>query len=287
MAVCIGVADGTGPESLPSNIDYFPLTAAGDTITLTWAPGRNRSTGGTDTLSTPKYWLYGCAVTRDAITGQFVHSTPMVNLTGHVAASWPTANGDGTYTITFDANIVALTKEPVIPITVSIFDDATQLWKDGEWLVDFQYEARKNGGGQVRLAPTSTVLDPSGTGGHLLKVSYYYDISRIRELPLDASGRNPILPITMDVLFPDMDSKLIWHFFKCQVNTNLRFAVSENDWYGQDFTCETLDDSNIHPAYGFGYIQVVGEALVDEIHKYNNLPYGLERVLSENQTMYA
>ena len=130
-------------------------------------------------------------------------------------------------------------------------------------------------------------LDVTGLGGTVCKVDYTYDIGRLRELPLDASGRNPILPVTLEVLFPDLDSKLIWHFFRAQVNTNLRFATSDTDWYGQDFTCETLDDSNIHPAFGFGYIQLVGDNIVEEIQQYNNIPYGITRLLEENQTSYA
>lgn len=282
-AMCIGVKDGTGPESLPSNIEYVPLSAADDDITLTWMI--DKAAGGT-VPTTGKYTLYMCVVTHDDVTGMFTFTGPPVSMTGHVDAAWPTANGDGTYTITFKANIVALSAEPTCPITVSYFDDTTQLWVAGEWPTDFQYNTKVKGNGQVRLSTTSA-LDTTGTGGTVCKVDYYYDIARIRELPLDASGRNPILPITLEVLFPDMDSKMIWHFFRAQVNTNMRFATSDNDWYGQDFTCETLDDSNQHPAYGFGYIQLVGDNIVDEIQQYNNIPFGIAQVLGENQTTYA
>jgi len=281
IAICIGVRDGTGAESLPSNIEYLPLSAVDDDITLTWT-----LVGSNSVPASGKYWAYLGDVTRDAVTGQFSHTTAFLDLTGHTDAAWPAANPDGTYTITFKANVVQLAKEPICPITVSGFDDTTQAYVAGSWPEDFQYEPRRRGGGQVRLSPTST-LDTANTGGKDLKVDYYYDISRIRELPLDASGRNPILPVTLEVLFPDLDSKMIWHFFRAQVNTNLRFAVNETDWYGQDFTCETLDDSNLHPAYGFGYIQLVGDNIVDEIQKYNNIPFGISQVLGENQTSYA
>lgn len=286
VAVAISVMDGIGAESLPSNIEYAPLSAADDDLSLTWIPNAG------PLPIAGKYTIYQGPVSRNANTQLFTHTGPFQDLTGKVKVAWPTANGDGSYTITWKANVVPLTNEPVCPIDVSLFDDATQTWVKKSWPEDFQYETKKNGGGLVRLSPVSA-LDPAvspaivGLGGGILKVDYYYDIKRIRELPLDASGRNPIVPVTLEVLFPDMDSKMIWHFFRAQVNTNMRFATNDNDWYGQDFVCETLDDSNLHPAYGFGYVQLVGDNLVDEIHRYNNLPFGINQALGSNQTSYA
>lgn len=276
--------------SMPSPIEIVPYSAAADKLRLTFFPGANPGT---------TYTLYRCDAVRQT-NGEFqlaVTDVDMKIITAFTNEVFPAANPDGSYTVEQNALLVDLTCNnpqgagtPTIPIVVESYDATDGSFQTCRWPRDFLYEVNDGGGGKIRATPLTQLGEAAAITnlhGRNVKVTYWYDIARVRELPLHASGENPIVEVTLEILFPDQESKMIWHFYRVQVNGNMRIAVNETDWMGVDFTAETLDASNVYPKYGFGYMQLVGP-IVDEIHAYGNQPFdGIREALGNNMTHYA
>lgn len=270
-------------RSLISNIEIVPYTALADDLVLTV---KIVPTGVLATF----YSLWVATVTRSATTGEFTFTSAFVNMTDFYQQALPAPSGDGTYSITAGLAAAPLrinspvgAVNPPNPVTVSRKTTLTGVLTPAVFPTDYTYTTDEKGGGAIRLTPNSAIGQ-----GETVVVDYYYDITQIRELPLVSLGRNPTLSVTLEILFPDLSSKMIWHFFKAQINTQLRVASAETDWMGVDVTLETLDASDVYSKYGFGYLQLVGP-ITDYIKEWGNIGDGLNDVLNlpANHTTYA
>jgi hypothetical protein len=283
-------------ESLPSNIEFVPYTKwtspsdpTDDQLRLTFFLP-------TVQPAPLNFNLYQAPVTRLA-NGEFQFTGPFVNVkyfTGLNPAVGFAPNADGSYTVVNNGGVGSLLKlllisslleavEPPCPVTVTVPIAGSGVASPASWPEDFQYDMVNKGSGAVRISPASAIL----LNGAVATVTYWYDISTIRELPLIGSGTNPVIEVDLQILFPDQVSMMIWHFYKFQVNSDMSIATSDTDWMNQDFTGETLDASSQYPRYGFGYMQLVGP-ITATIREFGNQPYdGLINALGANQTNYA
>lgn len=314
LAYCFAVRNtgAASTQSLPSNIEFTPFTAG--------APGHEALLGalvppqGTTYINTDEFSIYQATVTRDPVTQEWDFSggsgmelvdvaVPAGTDTGFdwVALGVPVAgspnngwliDGDSTsgtfYGVDWygDTMTTSTAIPPsMVPITVKTYDPistpSVPLYVTMTWLVDFMYEQNRYAGGSVKTTYGSRILHAD-----TCNISYYYDAAQVREMPLIGMGQNPIIPMTLEIVYPDNRSKMIWHFFKVQINTNMRLATNENDWMGVDFTGETLDASDIYPRYGFGYVQFTGP-IIDLIKEFGNIPFGNTEALSLNQTSFG
>jgi len=304
--VTIQRAGGATTVSLPSNMEFVPSNATPpghEALLLTL-----RAPSGTTYLITDEISVYRIACTRDAITGEFSFTGAFTTLHGSGVGTdtgWETVaigvatapnfwriNGDNTAGGDFfgvdmymDTTVVGGIALAVTAITVSTYDadhtPSVPALTVKTWPTDFVFEQNRFGGGAIKLTKGSTIPHAS-----IVSVDYYYDTTLVRELPLIGLGRNPVVPVTLEILFPDNYSKMIWHFYKAQINTNFRLATNETDWMGVDFTGETIDASDIYPRFGFGYLQFSGP-IISLINQFGNMPFGTHNELSANQTTYA
>jgi hypothetical protein len=237
--------------------------------------------------------IYFATCTYSPTTREFTFTGPFQRLTEfhNSRLSYYTPNADGSYTIVDNSDstpiplrpvCVVAAIEPPIPCTVTYPLAGVGTPTAASFPEDFLYEVTKEGGGALKISGSAVL-----TSGVPVTVTYWYDINTIRELPLIGSGTNPIVECDLEILFPDQESKMIWHFYKLQVNSDMRIATAETDWMGVDFAGQTLDASEIYPRYGFGYLQLIGP-IAEEIVQYGNQPYdGLVNALAANQTSYA
>jgi hypothetical protein len=292
VAWCVtGKADSdTALESLPSNIVITPYSNASDDVEITVHCDQSApSEPVTDIFN-----VYRAPVTKLA-NGQYQFDGPFELLTDFEDYDPGTA--------AFEFQIVGYTgallacdsgqttgSEPPIPVALASAATGLRVETEGDeiafataysWPEDFQYEVLEKGAGQVKLSPGSSIPE-----GLPLKATFYYNTLSYREAPLASSGVQPIIPITLDILFPDNESRMIWTFFKARVLSNFTFASGANDWQGMSMSCRTIDASNKYPKYGYGYLQIHGP-IADSISEYGNRPYGVSKILGSNQTSYA
>jgi len=289
------VVSGSGAaranESLPSNIEIVPYSSVEDTFTITYKHGTVQGTHWNVYLSTMK--------PKSGVGHSFLGGFKLMdNFTSIIwGGLTEVTNADGTITLIGDGEAVdPVTLEfdpagdgavgvgvPVTPIDVLYYHATTGALTSAVWCVDFHYDGAYKGGSMVKIAKGSELL----ASGQPVEIVYWYDVLTMRELPLDASGRSPVVPMTFEYLFPDQESKIIWHFYRVQINSDLSFAANEGDWSGMDFQGETLDATDLYPNYGFGYMQIMGP-LAAEIKEFGNIPWNGEyEALSDNQTSYA
>lgn len=291
-AICItcNSSENDDLESLPSNIQIIPYTETADDFEIT-IRNVNPLTGSPLEDEFTVY-MADCSIMTD---GEFQFDSIFAqfpNFVGYAPGGDVPLLIDG-YTasdLAFDEALNAV--EPPTPITVHKAATGQIVSVEGNeitwgttgyeysWPQDFLYENNK------AVCHVKMTAGSSITAGEPLKVTWSYNTLNIRELPFSSSGKNPIVPIVFDILFPDNESRMIWTFFKARMQTSLRFATSGNDWTGQDMTCRTLDASNKYPKYGYGYLQFTGP-LVEQIMEYGNTPFGVEKILGKNQTSFA
>ena len=292
LAFVIETNTAGADPSLPSDIAIVPYSATSDTLRLTFFAGGNPGT---------TYTIYSTDCVRNN-NSEFEFATVDVNFLNIVAftdQALPAPNADGSYTIEqgiasedLDCRAVNVNGAaiPLNPTIVNSYEEVTGAFQVCSFPRDYLYDVNDGGGGKIKATPNTQLGEASpitNVHGRPIEVTYWYDIALIRELPLHTSGENPVIEITLEILFPDQESKMIWHFYKAQVNGNMRIAVNETDWMGVDFTAETLDASGIYPKFGFGYMQLIGP-IVEEIHAFGNQPFdGIRNALGGNQTTYG
>lgn len=280
----------TALESLPSNILILPYTTTSDDIELTV---RCNQVGPTLPV-TNRFNVYMAAVTKLA-NGEYEFTGPFLLLTdfedfnpGTVAYEF-TIEGYTGSTLAFNS-ATTTGAEPPTPVSIKKAPTGQIVDTEGEvisyttsysWPEDFQYEVNEQGTGRVKLSPQSSIDAKTP-----LQVTFYYNTYTIREAPLASIGVQPIIPITLDILFPDNESRMLWNFFKARVLSQFTFASGANDWQGMSMSCRTIDASNKYPKFGYGYLQIIGP-IAESIAEYGNIPYGVSKVLGANQTSYA
>lgn len=320
QAYCVLIQNAADPttQSLPSNIEFVPFNEG--------PPGHEalllvlKSPYGHVYVNTDEISIYMADVARDPITKEwdFSSGTGMNNVfplisaltdTGWMneALSVPVAgsptdgwliDGDSTSGTFFGVDLYGDTgtsdgasgpavaiPTSAVPILIQTYASdsipSSQKLTDAVWLVDFMYEQERYAGGSVKLTKNSTI-----THATTCRITYFYDAAQVRELPLIGMGQNPVIPITLDIVYPNGKGKMIWNFYKAQINTNMRMATNANDWWGVDFTAETLDASDLYPRYGFGFVQYTGD-LINSIKDHGNIPFGNTVELGTNQSQFA
>lgn len=277
-------AAGANP-SICSNIEFVPYsTYLSENMQLTMYHDGVMNAADT-------YSIYAADVTRHA-NGEFEFTSSFCELVAFQDQVVAGLQADGrTYVIAANGVAIPLMVSSAVatsgcspwtpPINISQYgtwngaEVTTQFPQD--WIFEDSYE----GSGKIKLSYNSGLTD-----GEVLKAVYWYDVADVRELPLAPSGANPIIELDLEILFPDMESKMLWHFYRAQINSGTRFSPNEADWTGMDFVAETLDASDRYPRYGFGYMQLIGP-ICAEILEWGNFPFGIEKTLASNQNSFA
>lgn len=173
---------------------------------------------------------------------------------------------------------------PVLPDVFAASDtDGNPL----RWLDDYEVLPFWNGGAAIRKAADAVTL--TGVEGFdMINVQYTYDAGQVLEAPIGLRGDNPVVPVTVELPFPDGVSKLIFEVPRVQVNNSATFAPNERDWTGLDFDGDALDASDEYPDYPYGWIQFRGP-MATRIIKGGNVLWGNSAAypLGTSRTQYS
>lgn len=296
------LAAGLTEESMMKGAAIVPLYDIGGTVNTVkviigltdnaWEIPEGDNKGAHD--ATMFVRLYRFDYTKDADTGMFQGTSDGVAnaiqaldgaglITEEIITAAELAQGYKEITLTLDT-FPLVTGLPV----VKNYFRATDV--DGNnlvWLDDYEILPFWNGGAAIRKAATYTTL----TGlepWDMIYCYYTYDGGQIVEAPIGLRGENPVVPIVVELPYPDGRSKIIIEIPRMQVNNSATFAPNERDWTGLDFDGDALDASDEFPDFPYGWIQFRGP-MATRIIKGGNVLWGESQSypLGTGRTQYS
>lgn len=281
--IAVGHTSGAGANtSLPSRIEIVPYTAAADALTAYL----KIDTNGSGNAQPTHYSLYRADAAR-LPNGQYEFTTAFTLVTAFTNEVLGAVPGAGYWTITQNGALAPfLNNNPVAgayssPITVQQYEDNNTL-TSLVFALDYLFEWNHEAGAAIKIAPSPT----TAVAGRRIKWVYWYDTLNVALLPMHTVGTNPILPVEFELVLPNKKSKIIWDFFKGQIDSSNEIRPSSQDWTGSNLDIMALDASDVYPNWGYGRIIVIGE-LTEEIMNYANFGFGSEQTLLANQTTHG
>lgn len=256
VTACNGVGDST-KQSIISNVAIVQhdTSAAGDgdaiklyvQLTDELAAANGLRVWRFDYTWNATYQTYVCS----SGSGDHLYDYDGLGVTEYAITAGDVANGYAILDATAKRTLVAASGLPPVPINkVTSWDGATTMI----WLEDYEIIPTYKGGAAIKRVPTGSIAE-----FETVICIYYYDAATVYELPLGRSGgENPVVPMQVEIPFPDGLSKIIIELHRVQVNSSATFALNERDWTGVPFVGDALDAEDLYPDYPYGFWQVMG-----------------------------